>query len=231
MTLRRSPLVWTRMRSTDRSRKVESRRTAMVGGSFDPVHLGHLHLIHAVLTRTDYRRIILVPVAHNNFKRDQRPAPAEDRLAMLRLAVEAYASLYPDDPLREIVVDDCELVRGGVSYTADTARDIKGRYALAGKLGVVMGDDLVSGLPAWHAFDELKRMVAFVVIRRQSVTPVVPQGVDIQFVGGDVFEDSSSEIRAQLASLGPDEPMPEETKALMPKGVAEYVEAHRLYRD
>lgn len=210
---------------------MESRRTAMVGGSFDPVHLGHLHLIHAVLTRTDYRRIILVPVAHNNFKRDQRPAPADDRLAMLRLAVDAYASLYPDDPPREIVVDDCELVRGGVSYTADTARDIKGRYALEGKLGVVMGDDLVSGLPAWHAFDELKRMVAFVVIRRQSVTPVVPQGVDIQFVGGDVFEDSSSEIRAQLASLGPDEPMPEETKALMPKGVAEYVEAHRLYRN
>lgn len=72
--------------------------TAMVGGSFDPVHLGHLHLIHSVLTSTGYRRFILVPVAKNNFKQEVQLASGLDRFEMLRLAVKAYPSLYPDDP-------------------------------------------------------------------------------------------------------------------------------------
>ena len=94
----------------------------MVGGSFDPVHLGHLHLIHSVVTSTHYRRIILVPVGHNHFKPDARPVSVHHRLAMIDLSIASYRSLYPDDPEIDLVVDDCELQRTGPSYTYEIGR-------------------------------------------------------------------------------------------------------------
>ncbi|MFA6774744.1 MAG: nicotinate-nicotinamide nucleotide adenylyltransferase [Sphaerochaetaceae bacterium] len=211
---------------------MEAKRTAMVGGSFDPVHRGHLHLIHTVLTRTDFRRFVFVPVAVNNFKREHVPAPAVDRLSMLRLAVAAYPVLYPDDPEREIIVDDCEIRRGGVSYTVDTAKDLSNRYPLLGRLGVVLGDDLLSGLEGWRAYRTLRDLVTFVVIRRSPRGIIFPTDgkADVRFVGGDVYHDSSSEIRDELAALASEEPMPPSVRSMMVKEVADYVETHRLYR-
>ena len=120
--------------------------TAMVGGSFNPVHLGHLHLIHTVVTSTRYHRFIFVPVAQNNFKRDASLAAAHHRLAMLHLSFASYKGLYPDDPPLELVSDACEIERGGVSYTYDTVKHLYLTYSIRGRLGLVMGDDLLSNL-------------------------------------------------------------------------------------
>lgn len=210
---------------------MDARRTAMVGGSFDPVHLGHLHLIHMVVTHTRYRRFILVPVAMNNFKRDHVPAAGADRFRMLQLSCEAYAGLYPHDEGCELLVDDCELVRGGVSFTSDTAMDLSQRYPIDGRLGIVMGDDLLGDLKKWHAFDTLKNLVTFVVIRREPEKPVFDDpSVDITFVDGAVFPDSSTEIRERIAALGPGEPISPDVRSLMVKEVADYVDGHGLYR-
>ncbi|MCI6673436.1 MAG: nicotinate (nicotinamide) nucleotide adenylyltransferase [Sphaerochaetaceae bacterium] len=205
--------------------------TAMVGGSFDPVHLGHLHLIHSVLTSTGYRRFILVPVAKNNFKQEVQLASGLDRFEMLRLAVKAYPSLYPDDPKCSLIVDPMELERGGVSYTSDTVAEIYQKYPVDGKLGVVMGDDLLPGLPKWHDFDELRKVATFVVARRESAEPVWNgPDIDLKYIHDSLFSDSSTEIRDAIGALRRHSAMPEVIRALMPKEVADYVETHRLYR-
>ncbi|WP_320127929.1 nicotinate (nicotinamide) nucleotide adenylyltransferase [uncultured Sphaerochaeta sp.] len=205
--------------------------TAMVGGSFDPVHLGHLHLVHTVLNSTNYRRFIFVPVALNNFKRGARLANAEDRLAMLRLGFDAYRRLYPEDPECELLVDDCELKRGGVSYTYDTVKHLYLQYSIKGRLGFVMGDDLLPGLHKWHEFDALKELVSFVVIRRDASAPEFKDSsLDLEFVDNAVYDDSSSEIRMACANLSGDELLGEEIRSLMCEEVADYVQQNKLYR-
>jgi len=203
----------------------------MVGGSFDPVHLGHLHLVHTVLNATNYRRFVFVPVAQNNFKPQARLASAKDRVAMLRLSFKAYRGLYPDDPPCELLLDECELHRGGVSYTYDTVKHLYLQYSIKGRLGLVMGDDLLPDLPKWHEFESLKELVSFVVIRRDAKATVFKDYfVDLSYVDNALFDDSSSKIRAACARLGEDEPLGDDIRSLMTKEVADYVQQNKLYR-
>lgn len=205
--------------------------TAMVGGSFDPVHIGHLHLVHTVACATAYRRFIFVPVAKNNFKQDANPVSAAHRLQMLRLAFGAYSEIYPDDPPLEFIVEDCELKRGGVSYTYDTVRYLYGTYPIKDKLAVVLGDDLLDGLTRWHYYEQLKELVTFVVVRRKSrATEFSDPAADILYLENPRVEESSSLIRKECAALGDDQTLPSHIAALMPKEVALYVQEHRLYR-
>ncbi len=203
----------------------------MVGGSFNPVHLGHLHLIHTVATTTAYRRFIFVPVAQNNFKRDVSLADAHHRLTMLHLSFASYGDLYPDDPPLELLSDACEIERGGVSYTYDTVKHLYLTYGIKGRLGLVMGDDLLATLDKWHAYDELKELVSFVVIRRdKEATPFYDHAVDLEYIDNMRVDDSSTAIRQACAALEGDEELAEDIRTLMPEEVATYVQQNRLYR-
>ena len=205
--------------------------TAMFGGSFDPVHLGHLHLVHTVVCSTNYRRFIFIPVAQNNFKRSARLAEASHRLAMLELSFAAYVKLYPDDPPLELVADSCEIERGGVSYTYDTVKHLYLQYSVKGRIGLVMGDDLLSGLPQWHEYEALKELVSFVVIRRDEKATVFSDlAVDLEYIDNTVYEDSSSTIREACSLLKGDEPLDSQIRALMCEEVADYVQQYKLYR-
>lgn len=205
--------------------------TAMVGGSFNPVHLGHLHLIHTVATSTRYRRFIFIPVAQNNFKRDAPLAEDHHRLAMLSLSIAAYPLLYPDDPSLELLIDTCELDRGGVSYTYDTVRHLYLQYSIKGRLGLVMGDDLLAGLEKWHEYDALKELVSFIVIRRdKEATPFHDLAVDLEYIDNQRLEDSSTTIRHACSRLKGNEQLGEEIRSLMSEEVATYVQHNRLYR-
>ncbi len=198
--------------------------TAMIGGSFDPVHLGHLHLIHQLVVATDVQRVLLVPVSTNNFKQDFQPAPDADRIAMLCLAVQAYRKIYPDDRDVDIIIDACELDRGGISYTYDTVLDIYNRYPVEGLLDVVMGDDLLPKLYAWSRFDQLREIVRFVVFCRTGHAFHPVEGTNMVCIDNDVLEDSSTSIR-KLAHEQRD------ISSLVPQEVGQYVTEHRLYRD
>ncbi|MEA4859499.1 MAG: nicotinate (nicotinamide) nucleotide adenylyltransferase [Sphaerochaeta sp.] len=205
--------------------------TAMVGGSFDPVHLGHLHLVHTVAASTVYRRFIFVPVARNNFKQEARTADANHRMNMLGLAFAAYRQHYPDDPELEFVFEECELQRGGISYTYDTVKHLYLHYPIKGRLAVVMGDDLVQSLDKWHAYEQLKELVRFVVIRRNSAQSFFADpGADLLYLENPLLEDSSTKIREALMALGEGQLLSPEIASLMPEEVASYVHVHRLYR-
>jgi nicotinate-nucleotide adenylyltransferase len=197
--------------------------TALFGGSFDPVHLGHLHLIHTVYNNTRYKKFILVPVALNNFKRDTTPTHPKDRLEMVRIATTEYKKIYPEDCDILFVIEDCEIRRGGVSYTYDTVETIYQNYKFDGKLGLLIGDDLVPSLKRWYRFEDLIKEVNLVVCRREENEVEIPSGIEFEYVSNNIMVDASSTIRI-LANQNKD------FSTLLSEGVYEYVKKNRLYQ-
>ncbi len=195
---------------------------AMFGGSFDPIHLGHLHLIHNVYQKTRYKKLILVPLFANKFKEDYNTIDSLDRINMINLALEDYKKIYPEDKDIEIILDTCEIDRGGYSYTYDTVRYIYENYNLTNKLGLLMGDDLVPTLTKWYNFDKLKELVKFIICNRNNEELEI-DNLDYEIVNNVIFEDASSTIRAFVKEN-------KDVSSLVSPGVYKYVKSHELYR-
>lgn len=132
---------------------------AILGGSFNPLHIGHLFLADAVLSSLNYDRIILVPAFQSPLKDNAEGASPWDRLEML-------AASIPGDP--RLTFDGCELLREGVSYTIDTLKDIIDRYEPEGKPGLIIGDDLVATFDKWKNPEEIAGLADLIVARRLS---------------------------------------------------------------
>ena len=197
-------------------------KVAVLGGSFDPVHLGHLFLLHCAISMTDYRRFLIIPAKVSNFKQDSRPQASDaDRLTMLRLALEDFRDLYPEDAGAEVEISTMELERGGVSYTSDTIRILKAKSDSC-RIGLVMGDDHISGLTRWHDFDYLKQNVEFLICRRESSMSnwKIPEDICYKaLIPLDVAPQSSTAIRTD----------PEGNLDYLSRRVREYVKANNLY--
>lgn len=195
---------------------MKSRKTLLFGGTFDPVHLGHMYLLKMAGEKTDYERIILMPAKISNFKQGRPPASGVDRLRMLQIQVEEFLSENPSFR-PEVVISTLELEREGVSYTYDTVRTVLDTYAVEGRLGFLMGDDLLSGLDHWYHFNELSALVTFVCFTRGMHPMQNVPGADITFIKVTPYESSSSQVReGDFSHLG--------------KGVRDYVISHGLYR-
>jgi len=202
-------------------------RTAIIGGTFDPVHNGHLHLLHGVLEYTDYQRIIFIPVSMPPHKAYKQRVTDKDRLEMLKLALQSYRDLYPNDRDVELVLDDCEIKRGGISYMFDTVEDLRKRYAILGRPAIVIGDDLLTGLTNWHRYAELCEIVDFMVFRRfdHGEEGKLPEGAQGRLIDNPVLVDSSTTIRGILENGG-DETI---LASLIPQTVVHYIQAYGLY--
>jgi nicotinate-nucleotide adenylyltransferase len=182
-------------------------RIGIYGGTFDPVHHGHLILARQALEEFKLDRLVFVPAAESPFKIHNHTAPAGDRLAMLRLAV-ASEDRFSVDPL--------EIERGGISYSIDTVKLFRNREPGA-ELFFLLGEDNAERLSEWHRFEELKKMVYFVVLSRSEdfqspEYPVVQRRIEI----------SATEIRNRVANQ-------ESITYLVPESVKGYIEKHQLY--
>ena len=202
---------------------MSSAKTAMIGGSFDPVHLGHLFLLHCAVSMSDYSSFILIPAKVSNFKQSSRPqASDQDRLEMLRLAVEDYRDLYPEDRDVDISVSTMELERGGVSFTSDTIRILKEKFGLD-RIGMVIGDDHLEGLSRWYDFEYLRDNVEFLICRRSQEGTnwdLIPEGVCYRRLEPEnVAPQSSSAVRSDL----------QKNQDFLSRRVREYVKAKDLY--
>ncbi len=143
-------------------------KVALFGGSFDPVHVGHLAVLHNAINYSNYNLFLIVPAKLSNFKQTSIPkASAEDRLEMLKLSIEDYKELYPKDDISKLVISTIELERGGVSYTYDTVMAIKKAYDITGRLGLLIGDDQIPKLTDWYRYEDLKKEVEFLICRRE----------------------------------------------------------------
>ena len=176
-------------------------RIGLYGGSFDPVHCGHLLVAQAALEELELDRLFFIPAAQSPFKPESAPAPSEERCRLLRLALAGRATCE---------IDLQELERGGTSYTIDTLRNYAARFAGA-ELFYLIGADHVPTLPKWRDAAELARLAQFVVIPRPGQVAVpLPAPFLGQMLEGFPLGVSSSQIRARvkagqaMAGLVPD---------------------------
>jgi len=183
------------------------KKIGIYGGTFDPIHHGHLILGRQACEEIGLDQLIFVPAKVSPFK---NPAFARDeqRLSMLRAAIEGQDSF---------AADDCELKRPAPSYSIDTVLQIRERDPNA-ELFWVIGADNVGGLDKWHRIDALKKLVQFVVLDRgcgeksAHKYPVVQRNIDI----------SATDIRKRVASG-------RSIRYLVPKAVEEIIRLEKLY--
>ena len=188
-------------------------RIGLFGGSFDPVHLGHLLVALAAREELQLDRLIFVPATQSPFKPERKPTTARERVRLLRLALAGW-------PWCEI--DEQELQRGGISYTIDTLRDYSKRFSTA-EIFYLIGADHASQLHRWRDADELARLARFVVIPRPGQSAcALPAGFKGQQLAGFPAAISSSQIRARVKAGQPIEP-------LVPAAVAEAIRNNGLY--
>lgn len=163
-------------------------KLGIYGGSFDPVHLGHLLVAQAAIEELALNRIFFVPAAQSPFKPANKPAPDAVRLQLLRLALVGRI---------DCEVDDQEIRRGGISYTADTLRHYADRFPGA-ELFYLIGEDNVAKLNEWREPETLAQLAKFVAIPRPGGTPpLFPAPFQGRILKGFPFAVSSSEIRAR----------------------------------
>ena len=187
-------------------------KIGLFGGSFDPVHFGHLLVAQAAREELGLARVFFILAAQSPFKPGSQPAPATERLRLLRLALASDAAAE---------IDDQEIRRGGVSYTIDTVRQYRKNFPGA-ELFYLVGADQLAQLPNWREAPELARLVEFVVIPRPGETaPPLAAPFRARVLRGFPLGVSSSEIRARCrAGLG--------IAHLTPAAVAEAVKNNRL---
>ena len=136
-------------------------RLGIYGGTFDPIHNGHLHVIHQLLVKKIVDRLIVIPARDPQLRPSAPAAGAEDRLAMCELAIKEL----PTDLQGRIEVSAIEINRSGPTYSIDTVEELK-RLNPGADMVLIVGTDAFSSLDKWHRAAELKKMVEFVVIDR-----------------------------------------------------------------
>jgi nicotinate-nucleotide adenylyltransferase len=179
------------------------------GGSFDPIHHGHLILAREAREVLDVEKIIFVPAVLSPFKGCAAVASGDMRLKMLHAAIEAEEGF---------AIDDCELRRPPPSWTIDTVEEIRRREPDA-EIYLLVGEDNVSTLDRWRRFDELKKIVRFVVLDRTGSQTlcnyqIVRRKIDI----------SATDIRKRVARG-------QSIRYLVPPAVEEIIQREKLYRE
>ena len=187
-------------------------RIGILGGSFDPVHNGHLGLARAALRSHKLGRVLFLPAAVQPFKRGGPRAPNADRIEMLRLAIAP-------EPRFEIC--EIELKRGGVSFLHDTLVELR-RLHPGAKLFFILGMDALRDLRLWHRAAELPSLCEFLAAARPGFEPPADAPPHKTFPCR-AREISSSDIRGRIAQkrgIG----------YLVPRSVAGHIRCHGLYQ-
>ena len=195
----------------------------ILGGSFDPVHLGHVAMARHVLKR-DLVQVVQVIPAHLSPHKEVAGASAEHRLAMVRLA-------FAD--LADVVIDTQELERPAPSYSVDSLEEIRRRHP-GDDLVFIMGEDTVPTLPRWHELERITELTGFLVLARSTAAAAsleIPAELvgrlAVRWVSDFDMPVASTTIRAILDGG-------EEARAalpgLLPPAVLAYISRHQLYR-
>jgi nicotinate-nucleotide adenylyltransferase len=184
------------------------RKIGIYGGTFDPIHHGHLILAQEAREMLGVEKVIFVPAAVSPF-RQSPAASAAMRLSMLQAAIEGEIGF---------ALDDCELQRPPPSYTIDTIEEIRRRETNV-EIYYLIGEDNVAALGKWHRFAELEKLVRFVVLDRTAGGTnhhyaTVHRRIDI----------SAMEIRKRVASG-------QSIRYFVPRAVEEIIRRQKLYRE
>jgi len=183
------------------------KKIAIYGGTFDPIHHGHLIVAREALEKLGTDEVIFIPARVSPLRKTAPVATDEIRLLMLQAAIEKEPGF---------AVDDCELRRAPPSYTIDTVEQIRRLKGLA-TVYCLIGEDNVGNLTNWRRFDDLEKLVRFVVLDRTGqqpshVYPVIRRKIDI----------SATEIRKRVATG-------RSIRYFVPPAVEEIIRREKLY--
>jgi nicotinate-nucleotide adenylyltransferase len=200
-------------------------RLGIYGGSFDPVHYGHLLLAECAREQLHLDQVWLIPAAVPPHKQEREQAPAKARFEMLELALAGNDWLRPSN---------LEIERGGVSYTVQTLLDVKNSQPDA-SLFLLMGADSLRDLPTWREPERICELALPAVVRRGG-SPEPEFGVLAPFVSAErlaqirasqvempLIELSSTDLRERAAAG-------QSLRFRTPRAVEKYIETHGLYR-
>ena len=197
---------------------------AILGGTFNPVHAGHVAIAQAVLkARHEVEQLVCMPNHIPAYKEESAIVDGSMRMDMLRLAMAQ---------IPKVSVSDFELKRDGYTYTVDTFTRLKKLYP---KLTIefVIGDDSLFQMHKWYEFEQLADLCEILVVARSEQRDTIEAyfrefctkypAFHISYVEMPQVPVSSSEIRARIAKG-------ESIQGLVPKDVLQYIEAHALYK-
>jgi nicotinate-nucleotide adenylyltransferase len=187
------------------------RKIGIFGGTFDPVHLGHLHLAGLAREALALDEVRFVPCRISPHKPDSAVTGGEDRCEMLRLATAE---------LPWAVVDECEIRQAGPSFSYRTAEEMAARFPTA-RLFWIMGGDQWNALPRWQNPERLAELVEFIVLARGPAAKP-REGYRLHVVQG-AHPASASGIRAAFSKGGTEPPW-------LAPAVAKWINSHGLYR-
>ena len=202
-----------------------SKKIVLFGGSFDPVHSGHLEVAKASLQKLCAEKVIFIPANRSPHKSYNTFASAKDRYEMIRIAVKNEASF---------LVDDCEIVRPQPSYTLDTIKHFKKQYSEDTELLFLIGADTIADLDKWYKIDELLKLCRLCTMYRGgfekpdfSVLKNVFTDDDIDRLQNDIIETpmlniSSTDIRKTISEG-------KTINDIVPNEVVEYIRKNGLY--
>ncbi|CAM2945871.1 nicotinate-nucleotide adenylyltransferase [Rariglobus hedericola] len=191
-------------------------KIGFMGGSFDPVHFGHLVAAQDAYEHGGLDRLVFVPAAQAPLKPGAVRASADARLTMLHAAVSTDARFE---------ISDHEIRKGGISYTIDTVRYLRTQFP-DDELAWVIGADQLERLHLWREIGELVKLVEFIVLARpgwpkSERTDIA--GLRLRWCQGHLLEVSSTEVRERIATGLP-------VDFLIPHKTVEYIEKTGLYR-
>lgn len=196
-------------------------RVGILGGTFDPVHRGHLEIARKALEVADLQRVLLIPAGAPRLKSSQPAASADHRMAMLRLAVGDTQGL---------VASDIELQRPGSTKSVDTLRLLRQEYGEECQLFFIMGVDVLAGLEHWICPGEVVRLASIIAFSRPGYTgfdwadfyhrnPYADGRVQCIEASADL---SASEVRSRIAARM-------SVVGLLQPEVEDYIRARGLY--
>lgn len=201
-------------------------RVGILGGTFDPIHLGHLEIAKAAREQHQLDRVIFVAARRQPMKPSDPVATGEQRLAMVELAIAGRPGSS---------ASDCELKRPGTSFTIDTVREHRAKLGSSAELFFILGSDSVRDLPNWRNLDELAELCTLVVAARPGwpldalnvldtrLTPKQAGAIKAAVVRCTANITSASEVRSRVARGEP-------IAGLVPPAVAGYIAQNKLYR-
>ncbi len=189
-------------------------KVAIIGGSFNPPHIGHLILAEEVLATGAYDRIAFIPASIPPHKIPKDDPGSDLRLEMLRQCIEGWPTLF---------VDTCEIARQGISYTVDTLDLYAAREEVEGKPGLVIGDDLAPDfLETWKNPSRILEMADIIVAHRLHGERL-PLSYRHRYLDNVIVAVSSTIVRDRVAAGGA-------WRSLVTSGVRNIIESYGLYR-
>jgi len=191
-------------------------RIGVMGGTFDPVHHGHLVAASEVAALFDLDQVVFVPTGQPWQKGADTVSLAEDRYLMTVIATASNP---------RFTVSRVDIDRSGPTYTIDTLRDLRAVYGPEPKLFFITGADALAQILSWHEADELFSLAHFIAVTRPGyrlADPHLPAGA-VTLLEIPAMAISSSDCRARVKAGQP-------VWYLVPDGVVQYIDKHHLYR-